>query len=117
MKDLTAFLRHRLRVTQTRAIKDDRRCSIRLDDLLTLWDKQAGLCAYSGRPMTYTREGKRRYQRNKTNVSIDRVDSGLGYTRDNIVLCCGVVNMMKTDMTKEEFISWITDVSHCTVAK
>lgn len=37
-------------------------------------------------------------------VSFDRIDSGLGYTLDNVVPCCQHCNTMKWNYTKDEFI-------------
>lgn len=50
---------------------------------------------------------------NYYNVSIDRVDSTVGYTKDNIVLCCDSINSMKNSMPKEFFIELCRNiVSH-----
>ncbi len=38
------------------------------------------------------------------NFSIDRVDSNLGYTQDNIVLCIWDINNMKFNFSQEHFI-------------
>ena len=40
--------------------------------------------------------------RNHYNISIDRIDSTKGYTKDNVQLVCAQVNMMKAEMTMEE---------------
>ena len=63
-----------------------------------LWDKQKGLCALSGIPMTYKRDGGR----TPTNVSIDQINPHLGYTKNNIQLVCMAVNQMKNDLSMEE---------------
>ncbi len=41
---------------------------------------------------------------------LDRVDNMLGYTRDNVVPCCGVCNRAKLNMSYSEFMAWITRV-------
>lgn len=38
---------------------------------------------------------------------IDRVDSELGYTYNNVVPCCKVCNYAKHKMTTEQFMNWI----------
>ncbi len=37
-------------------------------------------------------------------IGIDRIDSIIGYRKDNIVTCCGICNMMKATLEREAFI-------------
>lgn len=37
-------------------------------------------------------------------LSLDRVDSSIGYTESNVVSCCFLCNRMKLVSTKDEFI-------------
>jgi hypothetical protein len=48
---------------------------------------------------------------------IDRVDNTKGYTLDNCVPCCSKCNLAKREMTKDEFINWISDVYNYTREK
>lgn len=43
---------------------------------------------------------------------IDRIDSSLGYTKDNSCSCCPTCNYMKLDMGKEDFIEHIYKIHH-----
>ena len=63
-----------------------------------LWKIQKGLCYYTKVPMKLTARKKDPYQ-----VSIDRIDSSLGYTEKNTVLCCQAINYMKNDYSLEDF--------------
>ena len=45
-------------------------------------------------------------KRNKYNLSIDRIDSSKGYTKDNIQLVCSAANMMKGYMEYNELIQF-----------
>lgn len=81
----------------------NRRATLDIDYLMTIYDSQEGLCAITKVPMTNS-SGKGKLQ---TNISIDRIDSSLGYTEGNIQLVCTMVNKMKSDSTKEEFEFWI----------
>ena len=58
--------------------------------LLYLWAKQNGKCALTGFAMTHEFFKGRM----NTTVSIDRIDSSKGYTRDNVQLVCMVANQM-----------------------
>lgn len=74
-------------------------CEVTTDDLLKLWDNQRGNCAMTGWPMTMIL-GRGRCE---TNASIDRIDSGIGYTHGNVQLVCRCVNVAKSDMSISEF--------------
>ncbi len=43
----------------------------------------------------------------KTGSSLDRINSRYGYTKKNTVACCGVCNMMKSNLTMEQFFNQI----------
>ena len=62
-----------------------------------LYEKQNGKCYYSGIDMTFERDGK-------YILSVDRIDSNKGYLKDNVVLCCSIVNSMKNTLSTEEFL-------------
>lgn len=80
----------------------NRRETLSLDFLEKLYYDQEGLCAITGLTLTFTQnEG-----RCPTNVSIDRIDSSLGYTEANVQLVCNRVNVMKLDGTLDELTYW-----------
>jgi hypothetical protein len=68
--------------------------------LKELWNKQEGKCAISGLNMTYEIFKGRIF----TNVSVDRIDSNKGYTKNNVQLVCMAINQMKSDMSIEELL-------------
>lgn len=98
-KDLNRLLLERYHGILERAAKKNLECSITLDYLRELWCKQNGLCAISNIPMTYIFNNGRI----PTNISVDRIDSSRGYTRDNIQLVCMAVNQMKSDLDDNTF--------------
>lgn len=76
------------------------------DYYITLYYKQQGLCALSGRVMTHQlHEGIV-----PTNISIDRIDSSKGYVEGNIQLVCRQANMMKYTSSEQELLEWCKDV-------
>lgn len=80
----------------------DRRDTLDIDFLHSLYLKQNGKCAISGETLTYiTENGKC-----PTNISIDRIDSSVGYEKENIQLVCAVVNTMKMHYPTEALIDW-----------
>jgi hypothetical protein len=66
--------------------------------ILNLWEKQNGKCYYSKVDMKYIAFNKNPFQ-----VSIDRIESSKGYTKNNTVLCCQSINYMKNDYPIESF--------------
>ena len=41
---------------------------------------------------------------------IDRIDSNIGYIKQNVVSCCGVCNHMKLNSSKEEFLNKVKQI-------
>lgn len=62
-----------------------------------LLEKQNYKCHYSKREFDIC---SKYYQ-----PTIDRIDSSKGYIQGNIVICCNIINVMKSDQTLEEFKS------------
>lgn len=69
-----------------------------------LWAKQNGRCYYSGVELTTSISDPNK-------MSIDRIDSTKGYIRDNVVLCTVRINLMKRDMSMQEFLTVILRIS------
>lgn len=95
---LKSILYNRLYGAKDRATKNKIEFNISIEDLLSLWNSQNGLCAISNVPMTFCLDNGRTF----TNVSIDRINPNLGYIKENIQLVCMAVNQMKSDMSLEE---------------
>jgi len=62
------------------------------------------VCYYTGLPLTLKRN-------NDHTLSLDRINSRVGYTKNNVVFCCSAVNYMKSDLTLKDFISFCRKVS------
>lgn len=97
-KNLDRLLYERFHGLKDRAKRKNIECSIDENYLYKLWEKQNGLCALSGIPMTYYFDSGRV----PTNVSVDRINSNLGYIEGNLQLVCMAVNQMKSDLTIEQ---------------
>jgi hypothetical protein len=77
-----------------------RDCQITADDLEAIWASQGGRCALTGWEMTM-RLGEGQVP---TNASIDRIDSRLGYSAENVQLVCRAANVAKSDLPQQEFV-------------
>ena len=65
------------------------------------------ICHYSGYNLTLLA--------NKENtVSLDRIDSQIGYTKDNVVLCCADINYMKNKFSKDYFLNLLKIIANHT---
>lgn len=67
------------------------------DQLLEIYNKQNGLCYYTGIPLklVVTENWKEKYQADLDTLSVDRLDSNGNYEISNIVLCCNAINKLK----------------------
>lgn len=70
--------------------------------LKALWDRQQGLCAYTGAPMSL--DGSR-----VDGVTVDRPDNNRGYDPGNVVLCTRWANSLKGERTLDEFFRELFD--------
>ena len=68
-----------------------------------MWTKQGGLCTISGMAMETT-------QRSLRCVSLDRIDSKEGYTRDNVQLVCKWASLAKKDAPNDEMLAIIDEL-------
>lgn len=76
--------------------------------MLAQLEKQKGLCAMSGVPLTCLLEQGKKF---KTNASIDRIRAGEEYTPDNIQLVCAALNSWRGDTDLQEFIWFCKQVT------
>lgn len=65
-------------------------------DFLDMWEFQGGKCAYTFIDMTTQ-------SNSPFSVSVERIDNSIGYTKENTILVCNVVNKMKSDFPGELF--------------
>ncbi len=86
------------------ALKRNQEFRLQISDIVDCWNKQMKICAYSGREMTLD-AGK------LNTVSIERIDSKIGYTPENTILVCQAINRMKSDFSYEDFYCLCADVA------
>ncbi len=93
-----------LREHLNRVRKRDKVHNITLDDLLTQWNKQNGICPYTGLKLIQPKDADGVALMFK--ASLDRVDSNLGYVRGNIQFISASANLAKNNMTHKEMIEF-----------
>lgn len=82
---------------------------ITLDFLWEQYILQGGKCYYTGLPLDLnvkTKDGKS----NPYSISVDRIDSTLGYVETNIVLTCLNINLFKNQMNLNEFVEMVENL-------
>ncbi len=100
------MLVERLAGAKERAKKNNLDIDIDIEYLKFLWNAQKGKCAISDIKMTYVMlQG-----RVSTNLSIDRIDTNVGYIRGNVQLVCSAVNAMKSDLSKDELLYFCENI-------
>lgn len=87
----------------------------RIKNLLSLEDFERLInenCFYCGQPPKETTLGKNKIVQNIKIVrnGIDRVDPTKHYSLDNCVPCCKYCNIVKSDLTQEQFITKINQI-------
>ncbi len=100
-KPLYLILNTRYKSSEKRAKELNVEFNITRKDLLEIYNKQRGLCHYSGVLMKLVTKGR---DTTPEILSIDRINSSKGYTKDNIVLCCSEINMIKRKMNVKDFL-------------
>lgn len=96
---------------KARASGKGREFSITLDDLKKQFEKQNGKCAITGADLKHDIKGKSEFSRCPFNMSLDRIDSGKGYTTENIQWVCVWVQGAKSDWNETEFKQWIVSAA------
>ncbi len=76
---------------------DKYKSSLTIEHLLSLWEKQDGRCALTGKRLIY------KFGSLYT-VSIDRIDSNVGYFQGNVQLVCQGINFAKNKFSNEAFL-------------
>lgn len=96
-------LRNRLTTARCSAKKRGVEFTLTLDQLMDIYDDQAGRCAVSGRVLS-----PRGCDTNV--VSIDRITAGGPYTMDNVQLVVSKLNLFKGQMNNEELLNYAKEI-------
>lgn len=74
--------------------------------LYKLWVESKGKCFYTNKDMSL----KGYHTMNPDFVTVDRRKSELGYIEGNIVLCCSIINRIKTNLSGKDLISLCKEI-------
>ena len=99
-KDIYTKFKYHFRNIIKRNKTRDIEISITIDDLKEQWEKQNGICEFTGIKLEISSYS--RIEKNPIySASLDRIDSSIGYTKDNIRWISRAINWMKNDMSDE----------------
>ncbi len=104
--------RNHLKVMKKSAKRRKHECGVTLADLKQLWEKQKGICPYT-RWNLLLLPSTTDYQNAILTIdraSVDRIDSSLGYTPDNIQFVAVIANFAKNIFTEQDLITFCDDV-------
>lgn len=80
-----------------------------LKEAWEVFEKQNGLCNLSGEKLYFSSVAP--YYKGTT-ASLDRINSDIGYIKENIQWVHKYINIMKWDLTQNEFIEWCKKVNN-----
>lgn len=96
------FIKHKLLQAKNRINKKGLEFNITVEDIEKLLIIQNNRCIYSN--IIFNPENT------NYSMSIDRINSNLGYTIDNVQLICSIINKMKNNLKEEEFLEIIKKI-------
>jgi hypothetical protein len=88
--------------------KKDRIVSITLEDLKSQWEKQKGICPYTGWQLKISEKTTNGTCLSTTpdRASLDRIDSSKGYTKDNIQFVALIAQYAKNGWAGQEVLKF-----------
>jgi len=98
-------LYHHLKYSRTK--NDNVVWEIEAEDLILIWDRQAGKCALTNLYMTYHKDGQ---GKKDLNASIDRIDPQVWYIPSNLQLVCSRVNIIKHTLSEDLLYWWCKNI-------
>jgi hypothetical protein len=99
---ITHIIRNRWDAANARSRKHNLEFNITMDDIYNMIVKQDFKCNLTKIDLTFEM-GSGRVQ---TNMSLDKINPNLGYTKDNIQIVCAAVNMMKSNLSNDELYNF-----------
>lgn len=83
---------------------------VNLEDLLNLWNKQKGICIYTGVNLIHKETSKEKIPFFKI-ASLDRIDSSVGYTNENVQFVSAMANLAKNKLSHNEMVEFCKIIS------
>lgn len=83
--------------------------------LKSLWERQKGICPYTGIKMILPRNSKEQIGvKSLKKASLDRIDSSRGYLKGNVEFVCCAINMAKNSFTRKQMKEFLAEIGGAT---
>ncbi|MBR8835562.1 MAG: hypothetical protein DSM106950_16500 [Stigonema ocellatum SAG 48.90 = DSM 106950] len=107
-RDEHSPFRQHLKLARRRMKTHGRECTITLEYLKELWERQSGRCPYTGweldNPETTAHWDV--YELHPKRASLDRIDSSVGYVPGNVQFVSVIANFGKRDFPEEKLLEF-----------
>lgn len=80
-----------------------------LEFLTSLWEKQKGVCPYTGIAMELPTHDRNVISK-PNKASIDRIDPSKGYVKDNVEIVCMAINLAKNRFSKKDIKDFLSSI-------
>lgn len=100
--DVNRSLKYFHSMARKGAVKRNIPFNITVEDIVQLYQIQEGKCAISGMEMSLVHGSKT--TQNATKLSVDRIDSSIGYQANNVQLVTWQVNASKSVWSTEQLV-------------
>lgn len=109
-KDEYSKFRFFLKVCKKRSKQKKRNINITLQDLKNQWEKQKGVCPYTGWKLIAFRTTGQVLPKTPNRASLDRIDSSKGYVKGNIQFISLIAQYAKNDWNKNVILKFSKSV-------
>lgn len=88
--------------------------NLTLEDLKELWEKQDGICPYTGFKLILPENSNLATIDFFHRASLDRIDSSLGYIKGNVQFVSTPINLLKSTQSDKETKKFLKEISEFT---
>ena len=83
---------------------DRKYTDLTLEDLRDIWDRQGGICPYTGWELVHAKAlgSHHKLPLTPNRASVDRIDSSKGYVKENVQYIAFIANMAKNVFTEDQ---------------
>lgn len=86
-------------------------CDLTVEYLKDLWEKQKGICPFTGWNLILPKDSESFESKNIANASVDRIDNSKGYMEGNVRFISVMANLARQAYTDEQLIKFCKDVA------